>query len=150
MASRAPDELSYLSVYTFNSKEISKLSGHKNEIVRSVIESFSSSSSADMDCYTALDDFNPKNAYPIIPIHENEYLLLQNYSLVEALYETPFFWFNADKSYKTKAMDHRGEFTEEFSLERLKIVFGEDRVFSNIDIYDAGKTRVGEIDVLVV
>ncbi len=148
MASRAPDEWSFLSAYTFKSEEISKLSGQKNEIVRSVIESFASS--ADMDCFTALDDFNPKNAYPIITIHENEYLLLQNYSLVEALYETPFFWFNADKSYKTKAMDHRGEFTEEFSLERLKTVFGKDRVFSNIDIYDAGKTRVGEIDVLVV
>lgn len=148
MANREPDEWSFLSAYTFTSEEISKLSGYKNEIVRSVIESFSSS--ADMDCFTALDDFNPKNAYPIIPIHENEYLLLQNYSLVEALYETPFFWFNADRSYKTKAMDHRGEFTEEFSLERLKTVFGENRVFTNIDIYDSGKTRVGEIDVLVV
>ena len=47
-------------------------------------------------------------------------------------------------------MKHRGEFTENFSAERLKIVFGEDRVFTNIDIVDSEKTKAGEIDVLVV
>ncbi len=69
---------------------------------------------------------------------------------MEALYETPFFWFNADDKYKNAAMRHRGEFTEEFSGERLKLVFGEGRVFKNIDIVDSKKIKAGEIDVLVV
>jgi hypothetical protein len=41
-------------------------------------------------------------------------------------------------------------FAESFSEERLKIVFGKDRVFTNVEIYKGKKTRVGEIDVLVV
>ena len=69
---------------------------------------------------------------------------------MEALYETPFFWFHADDEYQPIAMQHRGEFTEAFSAERLKLVFGENRVFVNIDIYDSKKNRAGEIDVLVV
>jgi len=48
------------------------------------------------------------------------------------------------------AQKHRGAFTEEFSTERLKKVFGEHRVFTNIDIYEGKKARVGEIDVLVI
>ena len=47
-------------------------------------------------------------------------------------------------------MKHRGNFTEEFSAERLKLVFGNNRVFTNINICDSKKKKVGEIDVLVV
>jgi outer membrane translocation and assembly module TamA len=47
-------------------------------------------------------------------------------------------------------MKHRGEFTEKFSAERLKRVFGDETVFVNIDIHDSKKTKVGEIDVLVI
>jgi hypothetical protein len=69
---------------------------------------------------------------------------------MEALYETPFFWFNGDKDYKSIAMKHRGDFAEEFSSEALKRVFGKDNVFLNVDIYDSKKAKAGEIDVLVV
>lgn len=83
-------------------------------------------------------------------------MLFQNYSLVEALYETPFFWFKDDKKYSSIAGNHRGEFTESFSAERLKFVFGKNRVFENVTIHDSKKTNVtkksevAEIDVLVV
>jgi hypothetical protein len=60
-----------------------------------VIESFASSNH--ITDFKSLDDFNPINAYPIIRLPYAEYLLFQNYSLVEALYETPFFWFIEDK-----------------------------------------------------
>jgi hypothetical protein len=142
-----PSEWTVLSAYKFTTKEVSDISNIGIDIVRLVIESFVSSSN--MDEFNSLDDFNPKNAYPIIQISEDEYLLFQIYSLVQALYETPFFWFNEDADYRSIAMQHRGEFTENFSAERLKLVFGENRVFSNIDIYNS-KNKVGEIDVLVV
>ena len=45
---------------------------------------------------------------------------------------------------------HRGEFTERFSSRRLTQVFGEKRVFQNVDIVDAKRNKAGEIDVLVV
>lgn len=46
-------------------------------------------------------------------------------------------------------MEHRGKFTEDFSYERLRHVFGEKNVFKNIDIKDTNSNKLGEIDVLV-
>jgi len=141
------DELTVLPAFRFTAKEVSDISNIEIDTVRLLIESFVSP--IGMDQFSSLDDFNPKNAYPIIQISEDEYLLFQIYSLTQALYETPFFWFNDDAAYRSMAMQHRGDFTENFSAERLKLVFGEDRVFSNIDIYES-KRKVGEIDVLVI
>lgn len=145
---KTPDEWSVLDAYKFTAEEICEISKIEIDIARRVINSFVSP--VGMDGFSSLDDFNPKNAYPIISLDGGEYLLFQNYSLVEALYETPFFWFNEDKAYQPTAMRHRGEFTEEFSAERLKVVFGDARVFPNVDIYDKSKNKVGEIDVLVI
>ena len=143
-----PNEWTIFPAYVFDVEEVATVTGIDAGIVQSVIDSFVSP--VGMDSFNALDDFNPTNAYPIIGLEGDQYLLFQNYSLVEALYETPFFWFNEDKDYKSTAMKNRGEFTENFSAERLALVFGANRVFSNIDIYGSKKARVGEIDVLVV
>jgi hypothetical protein len=45
---------------------------------------------------------------------------------------------------------HRGRFTEEFSRERLELVFGKDNVYSNVEVYEGRGKRLGEIDVLVI
>ncbi len=47
-------------------------------------------------------------------------------------------------------MENRGNFTETYSAERLELVFGKDRVFTNVHIIDSKKAIAGEIDVLVV
>ena len=142
-----PNEWDMLAAYKFKVKEVADISNIEVDTVKLVIESFVSLIS--MDEFNSLDDFNPKNAYPIIRLSEDEYLLFQIYSLTQALYETPFFWFNDDLAYRSIANRHRGEFTENFSADRLKLVFGENRVFLNIDIYDS-KDKAGEIDVLVI
>jgi hypothetical protein len=147
LANKTPDLWTFLPAYIFNVDDIASKTNIDTKTVRSLINAFISP--VGMESFQALDDFNPTNAYPIINLGNNQYLLLQVYSLVEALYETPFFWFNADKAYKSKAMKHRGEFTEDFSADRLRLVFGAENVFTNIDIYDS-KDRIGEIDVLVV
>lgn len=141
-------EWSVLEAYKFTAKEISDTSNIEINTVKQVIESFVSP--IDMARFESLDDFNPQNAYPIIKLPEDEYLLFQSYSLMEALYETPFFWFKDDDKYQPIAMQHRGEFAEAFSAERLKLVFGDNRVFLNIDVCDPKNKTVGEIDVLVV
>jgi hypothetical protein len=56
----------------------------------------------------------------------------------------------ADKSYVASAMQHRGEFTEEFAVERLTRVFGAGRVHGNVNICQSKGRKLGEIDVLVV
>lgn len=143
-----PDSWTPLDAYKFTSHEVSEESGVELSIVINVIESFSSDT--DMSCFSSLSDFNPKNAYPIIRLSGSEYLLLQGYSLVEALYETPFFWFYGDKSYRNTAMNNRGNFTESFSAHRLSRVFGKKNVFTNVLILDSRKNIACEIDVLVV
>ncbi len=48
-------------------------------------------------------------------------------------------------------MTNRGLFTEEFTSKRLERVFGTDKVFRNVEIWDkARKNRLGEIDTLVL
>ncbi|AFY74349.1 nuclease-like protein [Synechococcus sp. PCC 7502] len=147
LSDRDPSEWTVFPAYKFTAREVSEISNIEIDTVKLVIESFVSPIGKDE--FNALDDFNPQNAYPIIQLPDGEYLLFQIYSLVQALYETPFFWFNDDAAYRSIAMDHRGGFTENFSAERLKLVFGKDRVFTNIDIYNS-KDKAGEIDVLVV
>lgn len=149
MINTDPKNWSMLPAFKFTDGELSEYSGIELDTTKSFIKAFVVPASVDQSSFSALDDFNPLNAYPIINTEGNEYLLFQYYSLVEAFYETPFFWFLEDKEYKVEARNNRGIFTENFSEERLKVVFGEKRVFSNIDIYK-GKNRVGEIDVLVI
>jgi len=143
-----PQQWDLLSAFKFTAAEVSKASNIEIDIAKAIIESFVSTT--ELYEFNSLDDFNPKNAYPIIKLSDEEYLLFQNYDLVQALYETPFFWLNNNKKYRPTAMRHRGDFAESFSEERLKLVFGEGRVFSNIDIYTSKKNWAGEIDVLVV
>lgn len=148
LVDKAPNEWSFLPAFKFTVKELSSASQIEEEIVLKVIESFVAPT--DMSVFNSLDDYNPTNAYPIIELSNNEYLLFQNYSLMQALYETPFFWLHDDERYRPTAMEHRGKFAETFSADRLKLVFGEHRVFTNINIYTSRKKWAGEIDVLVV
>lgn len=143
-----PNSWTALDAYKFTVEEVSTESDIDLGVVTNVIESFVSP--IGMREFSSLDDFNPKNAYPIIKISDSEYLLFQNYSLVEALYETPFFWFYEDKEYRSTAMKNRGNFTESFSAQRLKRVFGDRNVFLNVEIVDSKRNVAGEIDVLIV
>lgn len=138
-----------LDIFIFNIDEIVSILNDKidHKTIKKVIESF-----VDLNDYNfnSLDDFNPKNAYPIIQLKDDLFVIFQYYSLLEALYETPFFWFLNDKNYTNQAMKNRGDFTENFSIERLTRVFGKNKVFKNINIEDNKGNVLGEIDVLVV
>ncbi|WP_305879707.1 SEC-C metal-binding domain-containing protein [Yersinia ruckeri] len=138
----------YLPMFTFAIYEVVTQSGLGEEVVEAVIAALSAKPEEGMSCFKSVDDFNHKNAFPIIEIDEDTFVSFQAYSLWEALYESPFFWFNEDNTYKSIASKHRGAFTEDFTAERLALVFGEENVLTNIDIFD-GKGKAGEIDVLV-
>jgi hypothetical protein len=61
-----------------------------------------------------------------------------------------FFWLVGDKGYAAEALNHRGDFTEQFAYQRLEHVFGRDHVFANVTIPKSKGKTVSEIDVLVV
>ncbi|SMF82448.1 hypothetical protein SAMN06265365_1441 [Tistlia consotensis] len=99
--------------------------------------------------FKALHDFNAVTGSPIITVDEERFLLFHSNALADALYESPFYWLGADKTYVTAALTHRGEYTEAFALQRLTAVFGPGHVYQGVNI-DRGKgDRLGEIDVLV-
>lgn len=150
MRSKHPNEWSILPAYIITINELTALLGFSEEEIRAVMDSFSVPQDSRNEGFSNVSDFNISNAFPLIKVNADEYLLLQIYSFTEAYYETPFYWFNEDDSYTDTAMLHRGQFTEEFSEERLIIVFGKNNVFTNIDIVDNKGNKAGEIDVLVV
>ena len=148
--SKDPSEWTILPGFTFTVEDISALLDFDKDLVKQVVEAFTIPHSNKNEGFTKLNDFNIANAYPIIKISTNEYLLFQIYSLTESLYDSPFYWLINDEAYKNTAMKNRGNFTEEFSAERLCAIFGPNRVFRNIFVVDSHKNRAGEIDVLVV
>ena len=147
---KPPRNWTVLPGMTFTLSDVLAESELEQTKVEAVIRSFCLPDGARNEAFTSISEFNRVNECPIIPLSDNKYLLFFGYALGEALYETPFYWLNADKAYSSIAMRHRGEFTEKFSAERLELVFGCDNVFTNINIVDSKKSRAGEIDVLVV
>ena len=150
MSKAAPEDWTLLPGVTFEIQEIADRASMDPAVVGRVLMAFAAPAGACNEHFTALHDFNIINACPLIPIPDGRYALFHIYSLVEALYEAPFYWMGADKAYVSIAMKHRGLFTEQFAVERLTQVFGADNVLSNIDIFGSNGNKLGEIDVLVL
>jgi hypothetical protein len=150
MQTSAPDTWSFLPSYTFSAQEVSDRAHIGLEIVERILSAFSVPLESRNEQFIALHDFNIANANPLTRTPDGNYLLFHIYSLVEALYEAPFYWMGADKSYVSTAMKNRGLFTEKFGADRLSRVFGASNVLSNIDIYESKGKKLGEIDVLVL
>jgi hypothetical protein len=119
------------------------------ETVSAVLAAFTAPDSPTNLDFNSLGEFNIANAFPILRSPSGEYIALETYSLLEALYDSPFYWMAADKSYKDVAFTHRGAFTERFVAKRLAVVFGASNVYRGVNILCNG-TGVGEIDVLVL
>lgn len=144
------EDITLLPAFTFTREEVSLKSGCQQDVVNAIFDAFSIKSIPCNAGFTAIGAFNETNAYPLIPIGDEKFLMFQGYSLAESAYETPFFWMLQDKAYAEKAKENRGLFTEKFSAERLRCVLGAERVFENVYILDGKGQRAGEIDVLAV
>lgn len=144
-----PDSWTVLPGFIFSAADVANAGPLSEAIVARVLDAFTCPPDDRNETFTALNEFNKVNAYPILRTPDGKYVLLQHSSLLEALYETPFFWMAADRPYAPTALDHRGKFTEQFVISRLTAVFGAGHVLPNVDIYK-GKDRVTEADALVL
>ena len=140
----------FLPGYAFSVQDVADYGHLDPAIVDKVLSAFAVPPGAHNEQFNALHDFNIANACPLIRMPDGNFLLFHIYSLVEALYEAPFYWMGADKAYVSTAMQNRGAFTEQFAVERLRQVFGSENVLANIDIYESKDTKLAEIDVLVL
>lgn len=150
MRDKRPEQWTYLPGFMFTVQEVVEHAHIDRAVVEKVLTAFAISDEERNYSFSALHDFNIANATPLLRTKDDAYILFHIYSLVEALYEAPFYWMGADPAYVSTAMRHRGLFTEEFAAERLELVFGEDKVYSNVNIIESKSTKVGEIDVLVL
>ena len=145
-----PDNWTLLPGFSLTIDELARYSGIDVSTVEKVVEAFAVPRGENNHAFRALNDFNVVNATPLLRLDDGTFVHFQEYSLSEALYDSPFYWMIADPVYRSVAMLHRGRFTEQFSQERLEHVFGKKHVYSNVDIYESKGRKVGEIDVLVV
>jgi hypothetical protein len=149
MRSLPPEQWTMLPAFCLTPAEIAAKSGLAPELVSRVLLAFTLPVGCTNARFTGLQDFNQIAATPLLRLPTGEFLSLQNYALAEAIYESPFYWMQTDKTYLPKRDQNRGEFTESFVAQRLATVFGADRVLTNIDIWQ-GKSKITEIDVLVL
>lgn len=139
---------SLLPAFITTADEIAAHCGLPIDTARAVLTALSISAPANQN-FTSLGAFNIANACPIVALPDGSYISLQTYGIVESLYDSPFYWMVGDKTYRSKASTHRGAFTEQFVAKRLRSVFGEQNVYSNVNIEGTGG-RISEMDVLVL
>jgi SEC-C motif len=144
-----PDQWTMLPGFKFVTQEVADASGVAAGTVQRFLDVFSCGPDESNVAFTALNEFNNTNSAPILRTGPESYILLQHFSLLEAVYESPFYWMAADKAYSSTALTNRGRFTERFVADRLEAVFGPSRVLRNVDIYK-GKSRIAEADALVL
>jgi hypothetical protein len=146
----SPEAWTILDVFSFTIEDIVLFSGVEPSVVSNIINSFTFPKDSFNSGFVEIGSFNLANPYPIIRIDDNKFIIFQHYSLLESIYESPYFWFLEDREYKNIAMKNRGSFTENFSAQRFSAVFGKERVFENIELKSSKKNIACEIDTLIV
>jgi len=149
LATTPPDERSILPGFMFDVADVVKHSGLPRAVVMQVLQAFTFADDGNKT-FNSLQDFNATNAFPLLKIADESFVLFQYMSFAEALYDTPFFWMFADKRYSDTAATNRGLFAEDFGVQRLVRVFGAENVYRNVDIWKSKGAKLGEIDVLVL
>jgi len=144
-----PDQRTMLQGFTFTGAELAAATELDPALVTRILSAFTAPVEGSNQAFKSLRAFNAAYAFPLIRKDADEYILFQYYGITEALYDAPFYWMGADKTYSATAFQNRGQFTEDFAFDRLVKVFGPGRVFKNVEIF-RGKDIAGEIDVLVL
>jgi hypothetical protein len=142
-------EWTFLPCFTFTSTEVAAESKLDEKVVEAVLRAFTVPAEERNNSFKSLHDFNVANALPLIQRGDKKYVLLQAYSMSEALYEAPFYWMMLDKAYQGTATNHRGQFAEAYAEARLVSVFGAENVYANVHVLESKGKELSEIDVLV-
>lgn len=149
MRSLPPEHWTMLPAFCLTPAEIAARSMLEPPLVERILLAFTVPAGNTNARFTSLQDFNQIAVTPLLRLPAGEFLSLQNYALAEAIYDSPFYWMQADKAYLPTRNRNRGEFTENFVALRLGAVFGADRVLTNINIWE-GKAKISEADVMVL
>ena len=145
-----PEKWTMLPFFAFRADDVAMKAKLSPDLVEKVLGAFEMVSTERNAGFKTLNDFNAITATPLLRMPSGEFLSLQFYSIAEAIYDVPFYWMTGDKGYFPTAAKNRGDFTEKFVTERLNLVFGNDRVYLNVEIKETKASTPSEIDVLVI
>lgn len=139
-----------ISALALSADGIAQKSGVALDRVCAVLAAFCVDDSERNCGYRTASDFNVVNATPLLRLPDGRVVSFHTTSLAAALYEAPFFWMVKDKDYfHERAQGNRGDFAEKFCAQRLELIFGAGRVFTNVFLKDSHGNELGEIDILV-
>ena len=99
------------------------------------------------------DDIGKLNHFtsnPIIQVSKNVYFISNAYTVVQALYEQPFYWMMRDKVYHSEANQNRGKLAQAILVSILKRSFDPDSIHQNIVIRPNKTKAITDIDVLLL
>jgi hypothetical protein len=144
-----PSEWTVLPGFSCTLDEIAEEARIAPAAAQAVLAAFSTPALPMNVDFKSLGDFNAANAYPILRSPDGGYVSLQTYGVVEAIYDSPFYWMAGDKTYKDTAFANRGAFTEDLVAKRLSTAFGASHVHRNVYIMRKG-VQLTEADVLVL
>jgi hypothetical protein len=150
MLDQNPDDWTMLPLFIFTAESVVAKTNLSVEVVELILDAFTLPSDQRNEEFNALHDFNAITATPLLRLPSGKFLSLQSYSLAEAVYEAPFYWMIKDKSYIPTLNRNRGDFTESFLADRLRLVFGEKHVHLNVNIFETKAKIISDIDVLVI
>ncbi len=94
--------------------------------------------------------YNQLQSKPLVHLPDGRYFLPIAFNLSEAIYESPFFWMNADPAYVGAALLNRGKFAETATAEVLRNVFGASNVYRDVEVRERKGHAITDIDVLAV
>lgn len=143
------DQWTVLPGFMFTGQELSQWLGMDLATVSGILAAFSLPADDRNEGFSSLQAYNATNGSPIVAVGDDKYVLFQHYSLMEAIYESPFYWMGADRKYAPRALANRGRFTEVVAFDCLKRAFAAN-TFMNVHIERVKGEEIGEIDVLAV
>ncbi|GJH23815.1 SEC-C metal-binding domain-containing protein [Caballeronia novacaledonica] len=150
MRGEHPDNWTMLPLFMFTAEQVAIRSALPIDAVELVLCEFALPPSERNIAFNSLHDFNVATATPLLRTPTGEFVSLQSQAIAEAVYEAPFYWMCGDRAYAPTLTKNRGQFTETFVADRLALVFGQENVYSNVDIFATKAAKVSDIDVLVV
>lgn len=136
-----------LSVFCFDENDLQQF---ERPAVEAFLRAFSITPGAANAKLELPGQFNELHSKPLIRLPDGHYFRPVGFNVFEAIYESPFYWMNTDRSYAPKALLNRGEYAESATAELLRNVFGDKSVYRDVEVREKKGKAVTDIDVLAV
>jgi SEC-C motif len=136
-----------LSIFCFDEDDLKQFEPHA---VEAFLNAFSITPGAANAKLELPGHFNELHSRPLIRLSDGRYFRPVGFNIFEAIYESPFYWMNTDRSYAATASLNRGRYAESATARLLRSVFGDKNVYLDLEVREKKGKAITDIDVLAV